>query len=140
MSCDGHGHTHDLYGEDGAHPTVVSLTREIPRGAASALGLAARAERIVYTLASVFAAKKILIGHIKLQALAGESACLFISATSRNNITKKAEGGFGKPEAECDAGYEHYDFGLTLIVFGMPEGCAASLAAGIVDGLLDSPA
>ncbi|MDR2610798.1 MAG: hypothetical protein LBC58_05015 [Clostridiales Family XIII bacterium] len=133
---EGHVHTHDIYTEDGVEPAVVSVTREIPGDAVSAVELAHRAERIVYTLTSVFSAKKILIGHIKLQLLAGEDSGLFLSATGLENITKTEEGLFGPGGASS---FALYKLGLTVIVFGMPEERVESLVTGVVDGLLGSP-
>jgi hypothetical protein len=127
---------HDIYTEDGIEPTVVSLTHEIPAGAFPAGELERRAQRIVFTLASVCIAKGILIGHIKLQLLENEDSGLFISATGPRNITVTASEGF--PLGGADASGQ-YEFGLTVIVFGMSEGDAASLAEGIVDGILCCP-
>jgi hypothetical protein len=129
---EGHVHEHDIYSEDGVEPTVVSLAREIEADSFPSSELGRRAERIVRTLVSVFAAKKILIGHIKLQISYGDEGLVFISATSAKNVTVKIEQDLAKSTG-------HYDLGLTVIVFGMPENHASSLTAGIADGLLGSP-
>jgi hypothetical protein len=133
---DGHVHTHDIYTEDGIEPTVVSLTHEIPADAFPADELTRRAQRIVYTLTSVFMTQDVLIGHIKLQLLDTEGGGLFVSATSPQNITVAASGGFTTEQADAAGNFE---FGLTVIVFGMAERHAASLAEGIVDGILCCP-
>jgi hypothetical protein len=139
---DGHEHTHDIYTEDGVEPTVISIERELAPGI-SPDELANRAERIVRTLTSLFAEKKILIGHIKLRVQEnadGDSddnpaGGLFISATSPNNVTVRRDGIFAE-SALNPAKPPRLNFGLTVIVFGIPESHAAPFVADITDDLL----
>jgi hypothetical protein len=138
-----HERTHDIYTEDGVEPTVVSIRRELAPDRFLPAELANRSERIVRALISLFAEKKIFIGHIKLrvqESADGDSGdvpkgSLFISAISSDNVTVRRDGIFVET-AVNSAKSSYFNFDLTVIVFGVPESYATSLTADITDDLL----